>query len=457
MSSDIEGGAALNQTDLAIIPTLVTDLTSEQDNVVLKSLTQLREMLSTHENPLISQIVDAGAIPQLTKLLLSSQPLVLEQAVISIAIITSGASEHNKVLVDCGVVELLVGLLHDQTTKIYENVTLSLSNIATESAGYSNLILSTDIIPRLIVIMNNKTFTVRLMRTITMLLSNLSRFRYSTQMYHSLSPMLSTLTRLIFFSDQEVITNVATVFYHLSRGGENKIDRINELIGLGIIPQLIRILSAPNHTITLQFPILRFIGNLIMGSDLQTQTLLDLGILPPLIQVLTTTQSNPARCEIVFILSNIAAGTTGQILQLINAGIFPVLLDIAKGSNTRITCEIAWTFSNATSSQDASVIEYIGTMTYLRELISLLSLGVNELVNPLIQTFDHFLQFGKNNPITDDNNNKINPYIDMLRDLNAEDVFLSVKMELSSQISLTTRSKIIEILKDFFDIDDDGD
>lgn len=78
-----------------------------------------------------------------------------------------------------------------------------------------------------------------------------------------------------------------------------------------------------------QTPALRSIGNIVTGTDEQTQTVLDAGALPLLGDLLRHPKNNIQK-ETAWTLSNITAGRDTQIQDVINAGLVPYLVDVLR-------------------------------------------------------------------------------------------------------------------------------
>lgn len=68
-------------------------------------------------------------------------------------------------------------------------------------------------------------------------------------------------------------------------------------------------------------------GNIVTGSDKQTQMVLDSHALDHLPQLLMNPKANIQK-EASWMLSNITAGQTGQIQAVIDAGLVPPIVNI---------------------------------------------------------------------------------------------------------------------------------
>lgn len=78
-----------------------------------------------------------------------------------------------------------------------------------------------------------------------------------------------------------------------------------------------------------QTPSLRTVGNIVTGSDHQTQLAIEAGILSVLPQLLLYPKSSIQK-EAAWTLSNVAAGPQQHIQQLIDCNILPPVLALLK-------------------------------------------------------------------------------------------------------------------------------
>lgn len=98
--------------------------------------------------------------------------------------------------------------------------------------------------------------------------------------------------------------------------------------------------------IRLQSPALRLAGNFVSGDQDDTQVMLNAGLLRVLAVLLGKAQELQKK-EVLWILSNITAGTTQQITQVINMGFIKYLINVANTESLVLQTEAIWALCNA--------------------------------------------------------------------------------------------------------------
>ena len=99
--------------------------------------------------------------------------------------------------------------------------------------------------------------------------------------------------------------------------------RIQAVLDAGIAPRMIELLSSPASII----PALRCVGNIVTGDDVQTQELVNFNLLPALVPLFAHSKKS-VRKEAFWTLSNITAGSSKQIQAVIDAGVFPIIITV---------------------------------------------------------------------------------------------------------------------------------
>lgn len=83
-----------------------------------------------------------------------------------------------------------------------------------------------------------------------------------------------------------------------------------------------------------QTPALRSVGNIVTGTDEQTQCVLNAGALQMFHGLLCHEKANIQK-EAAWTLSNITAGKDTQIQEVIESGLVPVLVEVLQKVNHR--------------------------------------------------------------------------------------------------------------------------
>lgn len=94
-----------------------------------------------------------------------------------------------------------------------------------------------------------------------------------------------------------------------------------------------------------QTPSLRTVGNIVTGTDHQTQVAIDAGMLNVLPQLLTHPKSSIQK-EAAWALSNVAAGPCQHIQRLIACGLLPPLVALLKNVSGTLRVHDKRLFSN---------------------------------------------------------------------------------------------------------------
>jgi hypothetical protein len=165
--------------------------------------------------------------------------------------------------------------------------------------------------------------------------------------------------------------------------------RIQVVLDAGVAPRLVELLSST--TTSFKSPALRTIGNIVTGDDSQTQAILDLNVLPALLWLLNDEKKN-IRKEACWTLSNITAGTPEQIQAVIDANIFPKLIELLRSSEFDIQIEAAWAVSSASSFGNPDQIRYLVDLNALEPLCNLLNAHDVKIITVALEGIESILR-----------------------------------------------------------------
>ncbi len=102
-------------------------------------------------------------------------------------------------------------------------------------------------------------------------------------------------------------------------------------------------------------PSLRSLGNIVTGSDHQTEAVIQAGGLPTFAALLQHSKMNIVK-EAAWTLSNITAGTPEQIQSVIDSGCLGPLVEVLAHGDFKAKKEAAWAITNLTSGMNFKAI-----------------------------------------------------------------------------------------------------
>ena len=227
-----------------------------------------------------------------------------------------------------------------------------------------------------------------MLRNGTWTLSNLCRGKPQPR-FEWVSPALATLGQLIFYLDDEVLTDACWALSYLSDGPNEKIAAVIES---GVTMRLVELLMHPSPAV--QTPALRTVGNIVTGDDLQTQIVINCSALPCLLSLLSSVKKGIKK-EACWTISNITAGNKDQIQKVIEANIIPPLIHLLSHAEFDIKKEAAWAISNATSGGTPEQIEFLVSRGCIPPLCELLTVSDNKIVTVALEGLENILKVGE--------------------------------------------------------------
>jgi importin subunit alpha-1 len=333
-----------------------------------------RKVLSREKSPPIDEAIAAGAVPLLAKLLEhDNTPATQFEAAWALTNVAAGTPEHTACIVNTpGLVSSFVRLLGSTDYNVCEQAVWALGNIAWESPIYRDLLLERGVLTELTDIpgclgdsgTGTGAGTPRTMRrNVSRLIANLCRGKPAPPLSAVVS-VLPYLAAMILDPDAEVVADALWALSFISDGTS---DRVSAVLAHGVLPAIIYNLSSGAGS-PIDLPALRCLGNIVSRDDHQTTLAIEHGAITVLCALLTAQVPNPQAVtnkEILWALSNIAAGSYQQINALLQAGVFDLIADSIADDVQSIRKEGQWTVASALrNASPADFTAIIGSASF---------------------------------------------------------------------------------------------
>ncbi|KCV69308.1 hypothetical protein H696_03740 [Fonticula alba] len=381
---------------------LTNRLRSNDPVVQQETISTFRRLLSAQVDPPIQGVIDAGAVDLFVHFLRSDNPNLQFEAAWALTNIASGSSEQTAVVISAGAVAIFVDLLRSPSEDVREQAVWALGNIAGDSSACRDFVISSGALKPLLELLDmDPPSSESLMRNATWTLSNFCRGRNPSPHWDSISQCLPVLAKIIYKEDSDILTDACWALSYLSDGDNT---RIQALLDANICRRIVQLLMYPSDLV--RTPALRTIGNIVTGTNVQTQMVINAAVLPALSAFLNMDSMANLRKEACWTISNITAGNSEQIQAVLDANIFIQLLAIIHNDDLRVQKEAAWAISNAITGGTPAQINYLIENGVIHPLCQLLDVNDTKMIKVILTALEHILAAG-NDPNLGENKHAV--------------------------------------------------
>ena len=329
--------------------------------------------------------------------------------------IASGSSSQTKVVVECGAIPLLLEMLKEEND-LADQAVWALGNIAGDSESMRDAIINCNCLGLVIQLFNKKD--IKIIRNTTWLLSNLCRGRNPCPGQEHLKSCLPVFVHLMAFDDMDVTCDAFWALSYICEvdpsllisGGGEEAQRSPGQAGSkqpvhpstygDIVLDRARGLLCQGCTRVVG-PVIRMLGNIATGDELQTDAVISKGFLPLLRKTFYEYDDykklGRVRKEICWTISNVCAGTRSQVDAVVESGLMPMLVEALNLPEMYVRVEACWALTNCIDYVNLENCDRMLGNDLIKELKEFLAVSSSmaEMQVQILDAFKKMLVAGK--------------------------------------------------------------
>lgn len=317
------------------------------------AIIQLRKALCNQNFLPIQETIDYEGIPILIDLAQNPEELHLKlEATWCLANLATGNSSTTKFLVQKNLIKIFVSLLDEIYPQIIEQAIWGLGNIIADSKEFKKLVLNMNVVSKFFSLL--ETFEdITLIKNVYWAMSNICKTTKSKKNSLELNKILNQMLKAFIKYDDKVIEKecILSLAHHSDKVKETKFTEYKFIKKLQKYYQ--KLISCDEVSLETEIEITsihKILGKISNGDDFDTNKIIQTGFLSDFIIALNLDYPL-CKLEVCKILSNIGAGTSGQISHILQETyLFEKLISFIFLDDYELKKESIWTICNMTDS-----------------------------------------------------------------------------------------------------------
>lgn len=364
-----EGPNGVNPVQLNVDEIVAAMNASDDPERQFLGMQQARKILSRERHPPIDMMIGHGIVPLCVRFLQNYDNEMLQfEAAWALTNIVSGTSQQTHCVIEQNAVPHFVALLGSKAIRLAEQAVWALGNIAGDGSHARDIVIHHNCIPGILSLVNKKDTSLPFLRNIVWLMSNLCRNKNPSPPLEPVKPLLPVLSKLLLHEDHKLLADTCWALAYVTDDDNNM---IQEVLDAEAVPRLVTLLDTDESSIIV--PALRTVGNIVTGTDEQTDVVINAGGLPKLVRLLQHPKAIIVK-EAAWTVSNITAGNQEQIQTVVDAGIFQQIRNVMDKGDFKAQKEAAWAlFNTITSCTPEQVFDIVERYRLLEPFLDLLA------------------------------------------------------------------------------------